>query len=137
MSTQDLEDVLAHYGIKGMKWGVRRSEAQLERARNRKSKKKDKPARLSEDAAIAEAAKKQARDRGTKSLTNKQLEQVNQRMNLEHQFSSLTDKTSKISKGQKLVKETLSVSNTANEVIKFAQSPMGKELVEMLKKKKG
>ena len=29
----DLENTLAHYGIKGMKWGVRRSDAQLAKAR--------------------------------------------------------------------------------------------------------
>ena len=32
MQTIETEDFLAHYGIKGMKWGVRRTDAQLERA---------------------------------------------------------------------------------------------------------
>jgi hypothetical protein len=39
-----LDEVLEHYGIKGMKWGVRRSQAELDRAAGRKptrSEKKD------------------------------------------------------------------------------------------------
>lgn len=31
----DLDNFLAHYGVKGMKWGVRRSQAQLDRAAGR------------------------------------------------------------------------------------------------------
>ena len=38
LSDED-RDFLQHYGVKGMKWGVRRSQAQLDRAAGRSSKK--------------------------------------------------------------------------------------------------
>lgn len=37
MSNQYYDPYLAHYGIKGMRWGARRSEAQLSRARGKKT----------------------------------------------------------------------------------------------------
>ena len=37
----DVDDFLAHYGVKGMKWGVRRSDEQLARASNRRDNVKE------------------------------------------------------------------------------------------------
>lgn len=34
---QAAEEILKHYGVKGMKWGVRRTQEQLDRASGRKS----------------------------------------------------------------------------------------------------
>ena len=41
-SNPPLEDVLEHYGVKGMRWGVRRSQAELDRAAGRTQKREQK-----------------------------------------------------------------------------------------------
>lgn len=40
--SNDIDDFIEHYGVKGMQWGVRRSSKQLARAR--KAKKENQPA---------------------------------------------------------------------------------------------
>ena len=67
MSTDQLE----HFGVKGMRWGVKKS------------------VRTSGDAATADKLHKKFKAGGTKSLTNKELKQLNERLNLERQFKSL------------------------------------------------
>jgi len=109
-------DILAHYGIKGMKWGVRRSQAQLDAA--------------SADAQSAAAAREKIKkNRGsTKSLSNKELQDMITRMNLEQQYANLASKNSKMSKGQKRVKSALSVAKTAQEVHSIVNGPLGKAI---------
>lgn len=71
-------DELEHYGVKGMKWGVRRTPKQLARARGEKL-----PA--SKDA-------KQVRDlrsRKTATLSNDELRIINERLNLERNYIQL------------------------------------------------
>lgn len=74
-------DELMHYGILGMKWGVRRSDAQLARAR--KSKKTEEQ-RMSEKQKRADV-----KNRGT--LTNEELRQKINRLQMEKQLRELTD----------------------------------------------
>jgi hypothetical protein len=57
-------------------------------------------------------------------------------MNLEQQYSDLMSKrsSSPLAKGQRFVKDLLGVGKTANEVVAFQNSPVGKQLKEKLDK---
>ena len=128
---ETLDDVLAHYGILGMKWGVRRSDKQISRARKtKKSSSQDR----SEDSEKAEAARKKAKSGGAKTLSNQELQELTTRLNLEQQYSKLStgDNSSKVAKGQEKVKKLLGVGKTAQEIYNLANSPMMKELKKNL-----
>lgn len=110
-------DVLEHYGIKGMKWGVRRSDAQLARAK----KKKDRDYQESGDSKKTRALK-------TKSLSemsNKELETVTRRLQLEKQYKSATKQEK--SKGRKFVEEVL-VDSAKVALKSQVQKQMSKQL---------
>lgn len=78
------DDSLEHYGIKGMKWGITRSREKLASLR-----------KTANDPDSADTAtKKELRakvkaNRSTDPLSNKELQAVIQRMNLESQYASL------------------------------------------------
>lgn len=66
------ENILKHFGVKGMRWGLRRT-----------------PAEIHGDHAVADAARKKAKKHGTKALSNKELQDLITRANLEQQYSRL------------------------------------------------
>lgn len=89
---QTLDEVLEHYGIKGMKWGVRRTREQIDRARGkRKAKGKPVTPTKSQDAERAEATKAKVAKEGVSSLSNQELQQLNKRLNLEKNYSDLVN----------------------------------------------
>lgn len=100
-----LDDVLEHYGVKGMKWGVRR--------RSRPSS----PA--SADSQRVSALKTSAKsEKSTKHFSNSDLEDAIKRMRLEQEFSRLSgnvDKTRR-QKSAAFVKKVL--SDTGQQVVK-------------------
>jgi hypothetical protein len=69
-----VSDFLAHYGVKGMKWGVRRKSG----------------APSSSDAAAKAEVKAKAKSGGVKTLSNQELQAAINRMNLEQNFKRLT-----------------------------------------------
>lgn len=79
-----------HHGILGMKWGVRRTEKQLARARGKRGAED-----THDDYKNAHSGK------SMKSMSNQELKNVNQRLQMEQQYSQLTQK--KVSAGRKFV----------------------------------
>lgn len=88
----DLDKVLAHYGVKGMKWGIRRSREELARAQSSDYK---------ETAAIRSKAKATR----TSSLSNAELKTAINRMQLERQYNQLSGEQA--NRGAKFVRKML------------------------------
>lgn len=76
----EYKNELYHYGVLGMKWGVRRAQNKLSRI-DRKSQKEN----WSQDAT--EVAK--IRTKKVNQMTNAELNKVNNRKNLERNYSQL------------------------------------------------
>ena len=92
---------LAHYGILGMKWGVRRTEAQLARARGKK--------KTSDDDA-SDDYKKAHDKKSVKSMSDKELRDRLNRLQMEQQYSKLNPST--VSKGREVASKVLKAGTT-------------------------
>lgn len=112
-----VDSFLAHYGIKGMKWGVRRK-------RGADGRVKKEPAH--EDATQAKATKARISTSGTDAVSNADLRKLNERLQLERSYAQLT--TQQKQPGRDYVKTGLLAGKRMNEVIKFAQSPAGQAI---------
>lgn len=78
-----IDDFLVHFGVKGMQWGVRKSQDHGgSKTSTRKSSKS-----VSTDADNANQALTKIKKGGIKSVSNKELQDVITRMNLEQQYS--------------------------------------------------
>ena len=139
--SSDTEDFIAHFGVKGMRWGVTKSRSGRSGSSDssggsRKSAAITKPGRQSADASRAAKLKK----KDINSMSNDQLKQLNNRINLEKQYRQLTEKKSVMAKGKAHVDSVLDYANTANRVYNLATSPMvkavGGVILEGVKKAK-
>lgn len=96
---------LIHYGIPGMKWGVRRSQKQLSRI-SKKAKKRN----WSDDATEVEAIK----TKKMKQMSNTELRKLNERTRLENEYKNLNKRKKII--GEKFVGDVL--KETSKELAK-------------------
>lgn len=101
-----------HYGVKGMKWGVRKS-----RVKSSTSKKRGKSTYSSDYLETAELRKK-----SYKQLSNEELRALNKRMNLESEYQRLNP--SKVSKGKKVVKGIVAAGGTAASIYALRKNPV-------------
>lgn len=95
----DSEKFLAHYGVKGMRWGVR----------------KDRSRSYSKDYARARKLRNRARKSSIKSLTNSELEALNKRTQLEKKYADLNPNI--IKTGYKWVTTALAVVGTVGTIV--------------------
>jgi len=110
---KEVDDILAHYGVKGMRWGHRTTS----------------PA--SEDHTRTAAAKSQAKTDGLKTLSNKQLQEAINRMNLEQQFKRLNP--SKTEKGLRFAADLL-LGVGKQQLIRVVSDVAGKQVDKAIKK---
>lgn len=110
---------LEHYGIKGMRWGVRRTDAQLARAGGETSGSKSDDS--SSNASTAKAPNSKTKTKGVdpNDLTDKELQQVVNRINMEQQYSRLTTSPTAMQRGAKFMTE-IGVSVAKTQITKVA-----------------
>lgn len=103
--------VLAHYGIKGMKWGIRRTEAQLARARGKSTTK---------TKATEEKKPVTPKKKSLSEMSDEELRRTVDRMNLEARYRQLNPE--KVSSGRRFVNKVMNdiVVPAATEVAKNA-----------------
>jgi len=110
---------LTHYGVKGMKWGVTHDPAGHAVATPAR-------ARASDDARTVENAQVKIQAHGTRALSNKELQTVINRMNMENQYHNLTNEHRELlDSGHQQVKKILAYGATIEKARKFAESPTG------------
>lgn len=91
-----VDQFLAHFGVRGMRWGVHRSRSSRAAAAKGKAS-----THISPDAARAAQLKTTVRKHGTQALSNKDLQDLVTRMNLESQHGRLNQQH--VSGGKKFV----------------------------------
>ena len=113
------EEFFEHFGVKGMKWGVRRGAG----ASNSPT---------SKDAAKASKFQQVAKKSGTRALSNEELQTLVTRMNLEQQYNRLKPPTP-TKKATKFVGDFL-LSVGKQQASKFANDQFGKFIAGQLGK---
>lgn len=99
-----VDDVLAHYGVKGMKWGVRKRSSSSNSPDVTITEKRTRTGRVKltakggarpshEDAVKTTAFKQVVKKSGTHALSNDELQSLVKRMNLEKQYRELSGKS--------------------------------------------
>lgn len=132
-----LEEVLAHYGVPGMKWGKRKSsvsgptKVQIVATPGKGVKATGGTGQSPhQDAAVSAALKQTARKSTTDALSDAELKRVVNRMNLEQQYGRLRPKSA----GEQIAGALSGVLLTAGkqQASVAANNEMGKRLKAQL-----
>lgn len=120
-----MENELYHFGIKGMRWGVRRyqnPDGSLTNA-GKKRLKKGQTSNEETDSSNKPSTKSSS-TKTVKDMSDDELRQAINRLQLEQQYKNLSPKN--VSKGKKFV------DTVTNDVLKPAAIDMGKQVAKSL-----
>lgn len=127
---------LQHFGVKGMKWGVRKAKDKVSGARQERAAARKAPA--SSDHDTSTAARKKASQGGLSKLSNKELQDAITRMNLESQYKSLvaknpTPQQAAMNYGKKIalsVAQDMAKTTAKNVIANNVKDPRVAELIK-------
>ena len=105
-----LVDELKHFGVKGMKWGVRRENPGAKV-----------PSADDARAAAEIRAKISQKGAGTRVASNAELKKLNERLNLETNYARLTAEKSQLDSVQAKLRQMLNLNQSASEAGKAAR----------------
>lgn len=116
----DVDDFLEHYGVAGMRWGVRKSSVSTSSG--------GKKPKISNDAKRAEFTKSKMKKGGVKALSDKEIVALQKRLDLEKKLKDVAPKG-------KNKEVNAFVSNIASNVVKGAITAVATQQVSAVLKK--
>lgn len=108
---EKIEATLAHFGIIGMKWGVRRESSGG-----------------SEDHRRA----KELKSRGIKHLSNAEINDLLKRLQLEKQMRDVS--VNELKRGEEIVKTILNIGTTAAAIYGLSKTPLGEAISKRMRR---
>ena len=115
---------LYHFGVKGMRWGVRKASPSGSGTKSYKS---------SRDYNAVNRLRRKAKQSGAKSLTNKEMKMINTRLELEKKYNALNPST--LDKGRKGLATTVSIVGGVTALYAATQSPLINDVKKLFEKK--
>jgi hypothetical protein len=127
MKEQILREI-AHSGVLGMKWGVHRTKSKSVSTTtpNPKSTTKQK-----EPPAEDYIQSRKLKSKGVKNLSNKELKDLTNRLQLEKQYKDLNPSDYK--KGMNIVKGITAAGTTVASLYALSKTPMAQDLIKAVK----
>lgn len=116
VSTETPIKDLYHFGIPGMKWGVRRSP--------------DIDAQNEPDASQDHIVSRQLKSKGIKKLTNAELQTLSQRLQLERSVRDL--KSSDYQRGTDFIKTATAIGTTLATAYALSKTPLVKDVTRAI-----
>lgn len=132
-----VEDIIAHYGVIGMHWGVRKVDTSKPTTVVLKTRRPGKPIKTSggkfhpasADATTAATSRQIAKKSSTDALTTKQLTELVSRMNMEQQYTRLAGNSRSTVPGVKFAKDIL-VNVGRQNATNYANDAVGKSIAK-------
>jgi 2'-5' RNA ligase len=139
------EACLAHHGVKGMRWGVTKAErlssevtvkTNPQRPGNKIKTVGGKHREIAEDAKKAAVSKQIAKKSTTDALSNKELQDLVTRMNLEQQYTRLQNSDPNSNRGSKFINKLLGKDGDKNTRMNAQDAAMADAIKNAMDQKK-